>query len=254
MGIVDDALFDKSIDKSRNETIAFHFILVYSLAMTTDSPLSDASKVAASKCPAGRPRSSDREARQQELMHTAGMLFIKHGYRNVSLETIAREAHVAVRTIYVKFGGKAGLLKALVETNRENFLSPQQMLAETRSLKENVRDFALHFLAMISRPEVVAMHRMVLADAPTNPELAQTFFDAGPKQTREIVRAFFARPAIRAQLRDEIDLAILPVFLINCIIGDPYERMMFPETLHGQDEAERALDKRLDLFYQAVLK
>jgi TetR/AcrR family transcriptional repressor of mexJK operon len=107
---------------------------------------------------------------------------------------------------------------------------------------------------MISRSEVVAMHRMVLADAPTNPELAQTFFDAGPKQTREIVRAFFARPAIRAQLRDEIDLAILPVFLINCIIGDPYERMMFPAIPPSQDELESALDQRLDLFYRAVLK
>ena len=76
---------------------------------------------AAAKC-AGRPRSSEREARIHDLIHTAGQLFLKHGYRNVSLEMLAREAHVAVRTIYVKFGGKAGLLNAVLVANRDAVL------------------------------------------------------------------------------------------------------------------------------------
>ena len=59
--------------------------------------------------PAGRPRAADMEARMENLLHTAGCLFLEKGYGKVSLEMIAREAHVAVRTIYVKFGGKAGL-------------------------------------------------------------------------------------------------------------------------------------------------
>ena len=187
-------------------------------------------------------------------MHTAGALFIKHGYRNVSLEMLAREAHVAVRTIYVKFGGKAGLLKAVLEANRERFFRPQEMVEDTRPLKENLRDFALHFLDLIGRPEAIAMHRMVLADAPTNPELAQAFFEAGPQQTRDMLMRFLSRPDIRSQLRDDLDMAGLPVYLMNCIIGDPYERMLFglPDT--SPAEVEAALDRRLDLFYHSVLK
>ena len=209
---------------------------------------------AAWKCPAGRPRSSEREARQQELVHTAGMLFIKHGYRNVSLEMLAREAHVAVRTIYVKFGGKAGLLKAVLEANREKFFRPHEMLADPRPLKENVRDFALHFLDLISRPEALAMHRMVVADAPANAELAQTFFEAGPQQTRDMLAKFFARPDIACQLLDDLDRTILPVYLMNCIIGDPYERMLFPPKEVPAARIEQELDKRLALFYRSVLK
>ena len=216
----------------------------------TDTPLD----AALGKCPAGRPRSSEREARQQELVHTAGMLFIKHGYRNVSLEMLAREAHVAVRTIYVKFGGKAGLLKAVLEANRERFFRPHEMLADPRPLRANVRDFALHFLDLISRPEALAMHRMVVADAPANAELAQAFFEAGPQQTRAMLAGFFARPDIRCQLREDIDYALLPVYLMNCIIGDPYERMLFEPKEVPAETIERELDKRLELFYRSVLK
>lgn len=217
--------------------------------MTTDTPLCPAARGGA-----GRPRSSEREARQQELVHTAGQLFIKHGYRNVSLEMLAREAHVAVRTIYVKFGGKAGLLKAVLHANRERFFRPQEMEQDARPIKENLRDFALHFLDLLSRPEAIAMHRMVLADAPTNPELAHAFFEAGPQQTRDMLFRFLSRPDIRCQLRDDVEMACLPIFLMNCIIGDPYERMLFGSPDLSPAEVEAALDQRLSLFYHSVLK
>src|SRR6476469_5925614 len=95
---------------------------------------------------AGRPRACDLEARHHNLIHTAGQLFLQHGYGKVSLEMIAREAHVAVRTIYVKFGGKAGLLKAVLVANRERYFNTQDMEQDQRALKEIVSDFAAHFL------------------------------------------------------------------------------------------------------------
>ena len=49
--------------------------------------------------PAGRPKAADVEARNQELIDASCRLFLEHGYTRVSLETIAREARVAVRTI-----------------------------------------------------------------------------------------------------------------------------------------------------------
>src|SRR4051812_25167327 len=77
---------------------------------------------------AGRPRARDLEARMQNLVATAGQLFLSKGYGNVSLEMIAREAHVAVRTIYVKFGGKAGLFNAVIVANRSRFFSDMSQI------------------------------------------------------------------------------------------------------------------------------
>lgn len=207
----------------------------------------------AAKC-AGRPRSSEREARMHDLIQTAGQLFLRHGYRNVSLEMLAREAHVAVRTIYVKFGGKAGLLNAVLVANRERFFNTQDMEKDQRPLKQIVSDFAAHFLDLVTMPEALSMTRMVIADAPGNEELAQTFFDAGPKQTRDMLTRFFTRPDIRAQLRDDVNLDLLPVHLLNCVSGDQYSKLLFGPTPAPRAQVLRELEERLDLFYRSVLR
>ena len=205
------------------------------------------------KC-AGRPRSSERAARLQELVHTAGHLFLKHGYRNVSLEMLARECHVAVRTIYVKFGGKAGLLHAVLVANRERFFNTHEMDKDQRPLRQIVSDFGAHFLDLVSMPEALSMTRMVIADAPGNVELAQTFFDAGPKPTRDMLLRFFTRADIRAQLRDDVELDLVPVHLLNCISGDQYSYLIFGRAEQPRAEALRQLELRLDLFYRSVLR
>jgi TetR/AcrR family transcriptional repressor of mexJK operon len=205
------------------------------------------------KC-AGRPRSSEREARMHDLIQTAGHLFLKHGYRNVSLEMLAREAHVAVRTIYVKFGGKAGLLNAVLAANRERFFNTHDMEKDQRPLKEIVSDFAAHFLDLVTMPEALSMARMVIADAPGNEELAQTFFDAGPKQTRDMLMRFFTRADIRAQLRDDVNLDLLPVHLLNCVSGDQYSKLLFGPVPAPRAQVLRELEERLDLFYRSVLR
>jgi AcrR family transcriptional regulator len=219
--------------------------------MMTDSP--DPTTASCQKC-AGRPRSSEREARLHNLVHTAGGLFLKHGYSKVSLEMLAREAHVAVRTIYVKFGGKAGLLNAVLAANRERFYNTHEMEADQRPLKRIVSDFAAHFLDLVMMPEALSMARMVLTEAPGNVELAQTFFAAGPMQTRAMLTRFFERPDIRAQLRDDVDLALLPVHLLNCAIGDFYPRMLFAPVEQPREQVLAQLEKRLDLFYRSVLR
>jgi TetR/AcrR family transcriptional repressor of mexJK operon len=204
--------------------------------------------------PAGRPRACDLEARTHDLISTAGTLFLQHGYIKVSLEMIAREAHVAVRTIYVKFGGKAGLLKAVMETNRERYLSMYDMETDTRPFKEIVGDFGRRFFDLVTAAEAINMQRMVLVEAPGNPELAQTYSETGPQQVRAMLRRFFARPDIRSQIRDEVPLDLLPVHLINCILGDHFSRFLFEPEAGARERSLRDLDQRVALFCHGVLR
>lgn len=205
---------------------------------------------------AGRPRAADKEARLQNLLHTAALLFLEKGYGKVSLEMIARQAHVAVRTIYVKFGGKAGLLNAIIANGRARYFSGMSsMETDTRPVTEILSDFSLRFLRLVSMPSFVSLHRMVIAEARTNPEFATTFNQAGPLQTREMLSRFFARPEIRAQLRTEVPHEMLAVHLINCVLGDQLTRLLF-EPAHAPTEEEIALrvERGLDLFFHGVLR
>lgn len=203
---------------------------------------------------AGRPRAADLEARNNNLIDTATQLFLRLGYGKVSLELIAREAHVAVRTIYVKFGGKSGLFKAILIANRDKFITPKQMEQDLRPLKTIVGEFSEHFLDMITAPAALEVQRMVISETRTDPEVGHAFFDAGPRQTREILGNFFARPDIRAQLRDDLPFDQLPTFLFNCISGDPFSRFLFDPAGQSRDEVMARLHQRLELFYRSVLK
>lgn len=209
-----------------------------------------------STCPksAGRPKAADIEARNAELIEIAGQLFLKKGYTGVSLETIAREARVAVRTIYVKFGGKAGLLKAVLASRRNRFFADRCLADDMRPLREVIDDFARDFYSLLVEPDAIAMQRVVIAEAGSNPELAEAFYDGGPRLARATLDRYFARPDIRAQLRDGIPPEIIPIHLIGCINGDPIGRFLFPESQPGREEARRQLAARIELFYHGVLK
>jgi len=206
-------------------------------------------------CPgkaAGRPKAADVEARMQELLHTAGMLFLKNGYTKTSLESIARAAHVAVRTIYVKFGGKAGLLNAVLEAKRGHFFRSQPMDTDPRPFREIVGDFAHQMHGLLTSDEAIEMQRVVLAEAPTNPELADAFWNGGPRQTREMLARFFARPEVRAQMRPDVPLDLLPSFLMTCIAGEQMLGLMCRRT-RTPEEALHELEGRIDLFCRSVL-
>lgn len=205
---------------------------------------------------AGRPRAADKEAREQALVLTATQLFLEKGYSKVSLEMIAREAHVAVRTIYVKFGGKAGLFSAAISRGRARFFSNMTSLeTDSRSIEDILGDYAVRFLELVSQPAFVSLHRMVVAEAKSTPELAETFFAAGPQQSREQLIRFFARADVQARLRPGLPHEMLAVHYINCLMGDHMSRMLFPsEQSWTTAEIRRQAALGLDLFLRSVLR
>ncbi|WP_036169685.1 TetR/AcrR family transcriptional regulator [Massilia sp. 9096] len=210
----------------------------------------------AADCPgksAGRPKAADVEARMQELLQAAGELFLKNGYTKTSLEAIARAAHVAVRTIYVKFGGKAGLLNAVLAAKRDHFFRSQPMETDPRPLREVVGEFARQMYDMKNSPEAIELQRVVMAEAPTNPELAEAFWNSGPGRTREMLARYFARPEIRAQMRPDVPLDLLPSHLLACISGEQLLCFMPQFRVRSVEDGRRDLDRRLDLFYLSVL-
>jgi AcrR family transcriptional regulator len=203
---------------------------------------------------AGRPRASEAEARLQDLMNTAGNLFREKGYSKVSLELIAREARVAVRTIYVKFGGKAGLFKALIMRKREQFFYTMESLEESkRPIRDILLDFGQRFHQLVTSPDVKVFHQIVIAEAHNNPELAEAFFDAGPRQTREMLGRFFNREDIRAQLRADVTPDRLAVHLLNCLMGDQLKRFLF-ETRCCIAEDPDMIEESIDLFLHGVMR
>ncbi|MCK9619253.1 MAG: TetR/AcrR family transcriptional regulator [Methylobacter sp.] len=142
----------------------------------------------------GRPRKGEELLSRDRLLDTASSLFLEHGYGNLSLETIAKEARVSMRTIYSQFGGKAGLFGAMIRRCSDQFvtsLSEEHVLAS--SPEDVLISFAKQFLHGITRPDVVRMRAMLVGESPRFPDLAIQFYEQGPQRTLEHLSQFFAR-------------------------------------------------------------
>lgn len=202
---------------------------------------------------AGRPKAADAEARLNDLMDTAARLILEKGYGKVSLETIAKEARVAVRTIYVKFGGKVGLLKAILLRARAGAFDAADLIAVDRPIRDALLDFGLRFHRMVSTPGATALYQIVIAEAHSSPELAEAFWDAGPRQTREFVARYFARPEIKAQLDTSATPERLAIHLMNCLMGDQLKRFLF-ESRCGVATTPQEVEQGVDLFLRGVMK
>ncbi|WP_110944576.1 TetR/AcrR family transcriptional regulator [Streptomyces niger] len=62
----------------------------------------------------GARKRQAKETRNR-MLEGALRLFIAHGYEGTTIEAIAREAGVAIQTVYFKFGNKQTILKELVD-------------------------------------------------------------------------------------------------------------------------------------------
>jgi len=187
-----------------------------------------------------------------ELMSTAAALFLEKGYSKVSLETIARKAHVAVRTIYVKFGGKAGLFREILKSGRSAYFDTMEDLeTNQRPIREVLIDFGLRIHDLLSNADAISLHRMVIAEAPNDPELAEAFFDAGPRQTREALRQYFNRADVRAQLCD-LSPEQMTIHLMNCLMGDQLKRYLFSPPASSACQQAMLVEQRVDLFLNGV--
>ena len=56
---------------------------------------------------------------RERILDAANALFLEQGYHSVGMATVAAAAGVSRQTLYVQFGSKAGLLRAMVARSEE---------------------------------------------------------------------------------------------------------------------------------------
>lgn len=120
-------------------------------------------------------RSAKAEARRQQILEAARVLFARHGYDATSTKRIAQEVGVTEGLIFHYFPTKGDLLRA-VARERKTFMGEVQAL-----LAEAADEPARQVLGTIVLGWVEAIHRqsdlvlMLLIESQTHPELDGVF-------------------------------------------------------------------------------
>jgi len=174
----------------------------------------------------GRPRKEEALLRRDDLLERAFRLFGDYGFGNLSLETIAREAQVSLRTIYSQYGGKAGLFTAAVRHYSDRFVGalPSASGAVTDTLEMQLKAFGEEYLYQVTRPELISLRVQILAEARRFPELALDFYTLGPKRSVQYLSGFFDAHQVEGRFAKRDSIFMAEQFL-NALRGERYLRL-----------------------------
>lgn len=188
---------------------------------------------------AGRPRADSLSERRRLLLDASRHVFVERGYGEATLADIARGAHVALRTIYLQYGGKQGLLLELIK--EEDALHCRELAAlrlEEKDFREQLACLAMHAASRTSRPGLLRLYTVVQASA--DRVLVDAFSRAGPDRIRSVLDGVL-RPALGSTtIHGMHTTESLCDHFIACVT--PARTAPVPEPDAAVDHARRGLD------------
>jgi len=149
-----------------------------------------------------------------EILEAAKELFLKHGFKRISIEDICNKVNVSRRTFYVYYENKNDLLIKLLEQIREeslrevfaitnsNLSFPEKLIQITDYNIAQLEQMTPEFLADIYDPSFVEVREHY--------ESERAYF-------QEWMRNFFAEAQKRGDIRNDLDIDFLQRFINHVI-------------------------------------
>jgi AcrR family transcriptional regulator len=187
-------------------------------------------------------------------MEAASDLFLRDGYRGVSMDDVAAAAGVSKQTIYKHFADKQSLFSEVVVHEVAAAADPVHdevlRLEQTEDIEQDLRDLARHLVARVMRPRILQLRRLVIGEADRFPELGRTFHEQGPGRTMAALASAFRRLADRELLAIE-DVQLAAAHFNWLVLSIPLNRAM----LLGDDQppSRRELNRYADAGTRAFL-
>ena len=161
--------------------------------------------------------------RPQEILEAAFVEFSRNGYASTTLDQIAEHAGVTKGTIYVYFENKEHLFISMVrEITKAGFETVHGMFETHEGTTADLLRAQFSFMYQnivedLRRREVV---RMLIAEAPRFPELADRYHEEILRPCLEMLRAAIRRGMDRGEFRncailDSPQVVIAPIALVD---------------------------------------
>jgi AcrR family transcriptional regulator len=172
--------------------------------------------IAADQARPGRAEPSIRE----RVLKAAFGVFRKCGFSGASTLEIATRAKVSKRELYALFGSKHAMLAACIKERAAGMRQPIELTAPASSaaVAATLVEFGTSILRVVSHPDVLAVHRLAIAESDRAPEIARTLDRNG----REANQAALADWLAKAQAQGLIgagDAAVMAAHFLAMLWG-----------------------------------
>lgn len=167
----------------------------------TEHALQQESITHASKPTRGRPRDTEKHS---AILTAASQAFLENGFDGTSMDEVAKRAGVSKQTVYSHFSSKEQLFSSAIHERIEaSFPEHAVQELEQHTLEADLTAFVDRFGRLLMSSEAIAMHRVLVAAAAKDSALAKIFWESGPAEMIDRLRAFLKMWADRGELSIE---------------------------------------------------
>ena len=122
-------------------------------------------------------------AKSEAMLDAASQVIAERGV-GAPVEAIAKRAGVSKQTLYNRYGGKAGLIQALIRRRIDSLTAPLTAGADGADPEAVLAGFARDLMTAMLAPASLAMTRVAIQGAVEMPGIAEAVFDGGARVSR----------------------------------------------------------------------
>lgn len=200
-----------------------------------------------------RRKAGPHSAIRAKILDAATDLFFRDGYEHVTVDAVVAQAGGSKSNIYKHFGGKEGLLFAVVERESATLRRPLDEI----DVKGLTLDAALHliaevFLSIIYAERTVALHRLVISQSGRYPGLSSMFIVSGPDGSTAAVARLFKNWQNAGVLRAQRDPNILARQFLDLAKIDEHSHLLLGMKPASRQAHEKAISEAVQTFLQGA--
>lgn len=203
---------------------------------------------------AERPERKRRGERREAIITAAMEILREHGYEGISLNAIIERVGGSKRDFYTQFGGKEGLVMALLEDRIARQLKEQEAAgAPEKDLRSTLLGIARNVIASSVDPEIISIYRFMAQGGKRFPQILAKFYEEASLKGEEYIAAILEDAAARGD-------ALLPcsaALAASCFMGMLHGKLFIESLLNVRDavtreEIEAYVVSIVDLFMNGI--
>jgi len=149
---------------------------------------------------AGRPSREMAGDVDKRIMDAATRVFLARGLEGATIDEIAKAAGASKPTLYSRYSGKEELFAAVIESDIARVFLYADVEYESDSVRERLEHFVLMMLTIALERRVVALLRIVIAEASRFPALARAADESARKKGSLIIARILKEAAENGEL------------------------------------------------------
>jgi AcrR family transcriptional regulator len=184
----------------------------------------------------------------------ARSVFLAHGFSAATTDMIQRAAGVSKATVYARYPTKEALFNAVIEAECGRLLGVVRA-TEIRStrLRDVLTALGQAYLQLVLAPEVLALYRAVVGEAPRFPDLARQFYLIGPHGFNLILEHHLEAAAAHGEVDfSSVGLEMAAIHFANLVRGEAQMQSLTPPgSVPSQAQCDQWVSAAVTTFVRA---